>query len=106
VGPAVVAVVGIGIVAGAVKSFWDTDNNLQAIESDNFVRRHGVDAAVQMEWYKIDADAQLPRERGFANGGKRTGLFKLTSRCSGESKKWDIWNGMELAEPTRSTTWP
>lgn len=59
-----------------------------------------MDAAVQTERYKIDAGAQLLRERGVANGGKRGGLFKLTSRCSGESKKRDLWNGMELAGPT------
>jgi len=74
-------------------------NQRRIVESDNFVRRH-VDAAVQTERYKIDAGAQLLRERGFANGGKLSGLFKLTSCCSGEGKKRDLWNGMELAEPT------
>jgi hypothetical protein len=102
VGPAAVAAAGIGVVAGAVKSMWDTGNNLQAIEShnqrrivesDNSVRRHEVDAAVHTERYKIDARAQLLRERGFANGGRRTGLFKFNSRRSGESKKCELWNG-------------
>jgi hypothetical protein len=102
VGPAAVAAAGIGVVVGAVKSMWDTGNNLQAIESnnqrrivesDNSVRRHEVDAAVHTERYKIDARAQLLRERGFTNGGKRTGLSKSHSRRSGESKKRDLWNG-------------
>jgi hypothetical protein len=35
VGPAAVAVAGIGIAAGAVKSMFDTGNNLQAIQSNN-----------------------------------------------------------------------
>ena len=102
VGPAAVAAAGIGVVAGAVKSMWDTGNNLQAIEShnqrrivesDNSVRRHEVDAAVHTERYKIDARAQLLRERGFTNGGRQTGLFKFNSRRSGESKKRELWNG-------------
>jgi hypothetical protein len=69
-------------------------NQRRIIESDNFVRRH-VDAAVQTERYKIDAGAQLLRERGFANGGKRIGLFKLMSRCSGGSKARSAISGME-----------
>jgi hypothetical protein len=111
VGPAIVAAADIGIAAGAVNPCGNnlqaiqSHNQCQVIESDNFVRRHEVDAAVQTERYKIDAGTQLLRERGFANGGKRTGLFKLTSRCSGESKKRDLWNGMELADPTQSPTW-
>ena len=102
VGPAALVAAGIGLVAGAVKSMWDTGNNLQAIEShnqrriiesDNSVRKHEVDAAVHTERYKVDAGAQLLRERGFTNGGKRTGLSKSNSRRSGESKKRDLWKG-------------
>jgi hypothetical protein len=102
VGPVAVAAAGIGVVAGAVKSMWDTGNNLQAleshnqrriVESDNSVRRHEVDAVGHTERYKIDARAQLLRERGFTNGGKRTELSKANSRRSRESKKRDLWNG-------------